>query len=508
MTAAKQLQNDDCQQRVAQSKVGRKVGKLESAVRHSLSSFPVVMLGTILSLNHQLINVTAYDTSALVPNVSTTNNFTVSPSVAPKEYVPVFEMVLGTITYLVIILMTLGGNTLVIVAVFTYRPLKKVQNYFLVSLAASDLAVGLFVMPLHVVKFLANGHWLLGVTVCQLFTTADILLCTSSILNLCAIALDRYWAICYPLTYAQKRTLRFVCLAILLVWFASAIISIPPILGWNDWSSQKLKEQCELTTEKTFVVYSALGSFFVPLLVMLVVYLKIFMAARRRIRTNRGRSALVRITKQQSKEKRSSNTKRLTKTSISLNDSRKLVAERAPLVVDPCSGITNGDMSSETKNSDETRPAKVSMQQRNSQSSVDPATLKLLVQDSKGNGLPTTNLNSAPAGEQLTTTVLKKREKISVAKEKRSGKDNCCNYFGCHSFVPTLFYHSANLATSIQKYSKDLYGLVTSTAHLTHFYTISLTIIGILNLEFRRAFRKILCPKQFMGRRRSTVIRH
>lgn len=38
---------------------------------------------------------------------------------------------------------------------------------------------------------ISDGRWLLGVALCQLFTTADILLCTSSILNLCAIALDR-----------------------------------------------------------------------------------------------------------------------------------------------------------------------------------------------------------------------------------------------------------------------------------------------------------------------------
>lgn len=49
-------------------------------------------------------------------------------------------------------------------------------------------------------------------------------------------------------------------------------------------STQQLRDQCELTTEKAFVVYSASGSFFVPLLIMMIVYLKIFMAARRRIR--------------------------------------------------------------------------------------------------------------------------------------------------------------------------------------------------------------------------------
>lgn len=52
--------------------------------------------------------------------------------------------------------MTVVGNILVVIAIFSYRPLKKVQNYFLVSLAASDLAVAIVVMPLHVVKFIAS----------------------------------------------------------------------------------------------------------------------------------------------------------------------------------------------------------------------------------------------------------------------------------------------------------------------------------------------------------------
>lgn len=52
--------------------------------------------------------------------------------------------------------MTIIGNSLVVIAVFSYRPLRKVQNYLLVSLAASDLCVATFVMPLHVVQFLAG----------------------------------------------------------------------------------------------------------------------------------------------------------------------------------------------------------------------------------------------------------------------------------------------------------------------------------------------------------------
>jgi hypothetical protein len=61
-----------------------------------------MVLGAILSLNHQLLNVTAYDTSAfLVPNASSTSSSNLTEPPASREVVPVFELVLGTITYLV-----------------------------------------------------------------------------------------------------------------------------------------------------------------------------------------------------------------------------------------------------------------------------------------------------------------------------------------------------------------------------------------------------------------------
>uniref|UniRef100_A0A183TWT7 G_PROTEIN_RECEP_F1_2 domain-containing protein n=1 Tax=Toxocara canis TaxID=6265 RepID=A0A183TWT7_TOXCA len=323
-----------------------------------------------------------------------------------------------------IILMTVIGNSLVVIAVFNYRPLKKAQNYFLVSLAASDLCVATFVMPLHVVKFLAGGRWLLGMAICQLFTTADILLCTSSILNLCAIALDRYWAIHDPINYAQKRTLQFVCTTIALVWLASVCISIPPLIGWNDWSGKNLKTHCELTTEKAFVVYSASGSFFVPLCVMIIVYMKIFLSARQRIRTNRGRSALLRIS-------------RLPPHKGDISPSGKLrqmschyTSEYMPDVVSSSAGTAD---------------------------------------------LP------------LATSVLRKREKISVAKEKRAAKtiaviifvfSFCWLPFFC-SYVSQAFVWLGYINSSLNPF-----------------------LYGILNLEFRRAFKKILCPKLALDQQR------
>jgi len=170
-------------------------------------------------------------------------------------------------------------------AVFTYRPLRGVQNFYIVSLAVADLAVALLVMPLNVANFVLDGRWEFGVVVCHVWLTADILTCTASILNLCAIALDRYRAIHDPIGYAQRRTIRRVLTTVAVVWTTSAVISVPPLIGWNAAGLyDETTRRCQLTDDRGFVVYSAAGSFYIPLALMTFVYVKIYMATRRRLR--------------------------------------------------------------------------------------------------------------------------------------------------------------------------------------------------------------------------------
>lgn len=199
------------------------------------------------------------------------------------------------------------GNILVILSVFTYRPLQSVQNIFIVSLALADTFVAIFVMPFHVSYFLSNGKWLFGAFVCHFFLTLDILLCTSSILHLCCIALDRYWAIKDSIRYAQKRTLKRVMIMIMIAWSLSAVISLPVII-WNmksvrsahsesSTNSDYIRDEnssnitviddeivCDIPHDKLYRFYSSSGTFFVPLLIMTFVYVRIFLETKRRLR--------------------------------------------------------------------------------------------------------------------------------------------------------------------------------------------------------------------------------
>lgn len=199
--------------------------------------------------------------------------------------IPQWRAIFISIFLSFIIVVTIVGNVLVILSVFTYKPLRIVQNFFIVSLAVADLTVAILVLPFNVVNMII-GRWIFGIHLCKMWLTSDVLCCTSSILNLCAIALDRYWAITDPINYAQKRTVERVLTLIAGVWILSLVISSPPLIGWNDWPEvfDSEKHPCILNSNPGYRVYSALGSFFIPLIIMSIVYVEIYIATRRRLR--------------------------------------------------------------------------------------------------------------------------------------------------------------------------------------------------------------------------------
>ena len=186
-------------------------------------------------------------------------------------------------------LVTVFGNILVILSVFTYRPLRNVQNFYIVSLACADLAVAILVMPFNVINFILDGRWIFGAVFCNVWLTSDILTCTASILNLCGIALDRYKAIHDPIGYTQGRTVRRVLLGDRhrMGWSAQSF----PFRRWSagtiDTENRLYVEEtqtCQLNDDKGFVIYSASGSFYIPLALMTFVYVRIFLATRARLR--------------------------------------------------------------------------------------------------------------------------------------------------------------------------------------------------------------------------------
>ncbi|XP_036383187.1 alpha-2B adrenergic receptor [Megalops cyprinoides] len=184
------------------------------------------------------------------------------------------------------VLITIVGNILVIIAVLTSRSLRGPQNLFLVSLAAADILVATLIIPFSLANELM-GYWYFRSVWCEIYLALDVLFCTSSIVHLCAISLDRYMSISRAVTYGPKRTPRRIKTAILVVWLIAAVISFPPLLSMNKSKSSVDGEgdpQCQLNDERWYILYSTIGSFFAPCLIMILVYIRIYQIAKQRTR--------------------------------------------------------------------------------------------------------------------------------------------------------------------------------------------------------------------------------
>ena len=181
------------------------------------------------------------------------------------------------IIFAIIIVGTFLGNTLVCTAVSIVKKLRSPSNLLIVSLAVADLLVSLLVMPFAALLEIRGG-WELGQTFCNTWTSMDVMLCTASILNLCMISVDRYFVITRPFQYAMKRTPKRMALMIAGVWLVSALISIPPLFGWK---SQGMEGLCIVSQAIGYQFYATIGSFYLPLGVMIFIYYRIYLVSSR-----------------------------------------------------------------------------------------------------------------------------------------------------------------------------------------------------------------------------------
>uniref|UniRef100_A0A8V5GUM3 Uncharacterized protein n=1 Tax=Melopsittacus undulatus TaxID=13146 RepID=A0A8V5GUM3_MELUD len=169
------------------------------------------------------------------------------------------------------------GNVLVCMAVSREKSLQTTTNYLIVSLAVADLLVATLVMP-WVVYLEVVGEWRFSRIHCDIFVTLDVMMCTASILNLCAISIDRYTAVAMPMLYNTRySSKRRVTAMIAVVWVLSFAISCPLLFGLNNTD----ENEC-IIANPTFVVYSSIVSFYVPFIVTLLVYVQIYIVLQKR----------------------------------------------------------------------------------------------------------------------------------------------------------------------------------------------------------------------------------
>ncbi|KJH51823.1 7 transmembrane receptor [Dictyocaulus viviparus] len=217
-----------------------------------------------------------------------------------------FYRIFSTISVLtVLVVAVILGNTLVIVAVLLRRRLRSATGLLILSLGIADLLVGAVILPFSIANEVLNGYWIFGETWCTIWLTLDIWMCTASIYSLVAISIDRYIAIIKPLNYLMLVTKYRARCTVGIVWLGSFAICSPSFFLASSIKNIN-QDPCKCTPAnagRAYITFSAFSSFYVPMIIIVFVYFRIYIAAR--AATNNMHAGMMQLTADASKNTKS-----------------------------------------------------------------------------------------------------------------------------------------------------------------------------------------------------------
>ncbi|XP_007569405.1 trace amine-associated receptor 13c-like [Poecilia formosa] len=188
--------------------------------------------------------------------------------------------------------LTMIVNLLVIIAIMHFRQLHTSTNVLIVSLAFSDFIMGFL---LFFLVFKIDGCWYLGNIMCALNTALGFIVASSSVGNMVLISIDRYVAICDPLHYPTKVTLKRTQVSVSVCWTCSLVYST--VILKEDLQQPGRFNSCvgECTFEigLTGFIVDLLLTFLLPVTVIIILYVTVFVVAVSQIRAMRSHVAAV-----------------------------------------------------------------------------------------------------------------------------------------------------------------------------------------------------------------------
>ncbi|XP_020510577.2 trace amine-associated receptor 7a-like [Labrus bergylta] len=179
-----------------------------------------------------------------------------------------------------IAVLTVVLNLLVITSISHFRQLHTPTNLLLLSLAISDLLVGLLVMPVETMRFIETC-WLLGDLMCAMSHIIGFTLTSASVGNMVLISIDRYVAICHPLQYSHQITRSRVELCVCLCWACSILYNgliLKEHLRQPDRYNSCFGE-CVVVINYVIGTVDLVFTFIGPCVVILVLYMRVFIVA-------------------------------------------------------------------------------------------------------------------------------------------------------------------------------------------------------------------------------------
>uniref|UniRef100_A0A8C9LEJ0 Histamine H3 receptor n=1 Tax=Pavo cristatus TaxID=9049 RepID=A0A8C9LEJ0_PAVCR len=186
-----------------------------------------------------------------------------------------------------LVLVTVLGNALVILAFVVDRRLRTQGDFFFLNLAVADFLVGGFCIPLYI-PYVLTGEWRLGRGLCKLWLVVDYLVCTASVFNIVLISFDRFISVTKAVSYrAQKGKTRNAILKMITVWIAAFLLYGPAILSWEYIAQKSILPEGECHAEFFynwyFLMIASTIEFFTPFISVTYFNLSIYLNIRKRI---------------------------------------------------------------------------------------------------------------------------------------------------------------------------------------------------------------------------------